>query len=893
VAARRHVNRNIQYNAFISYRRAVDVDLAEALRDALQRIAKPWYKRRALRIFHDINSLAASFDVGTAIHEALSESEFLILLASPESAASPYVQDEVEYWLANKPLANLLIAHTGGTLRWNPSVEDFDWGVTDCLPTALRGPLRKLPDYVDLTTVRNLPEPDRTAAFQARVLKLAAALHHVAPDDLSARDLSEHRRTRRVALAAIVTLVTLLITASGFGTEAFYQARQARAGQAVAESERNQAASDALAAESDATGDTNPVVARQEAAEAWQLHPSAQADYARLSAAALPGLAVLGGPDGTPADSVAFSPRNDILAVGESGGIQLWESGTYRSAGTLMSGNSRNNGIISVAFNSTGAILAAGSGNGVIQLWNTATHRLDRTLMADSSGNGIMALRFSSDGGYLAAVSVDSTQLWNTADWQLLKVFPGDPGSGLGDDVDLDAVTFGLHDTVLATMSENTVQLFNISTGELAGTLMTGQAANYVTGEAVSPGGTVLAIGLGEQIQLWNLSALRLTATITAGDQVGSLAFSPSGSILAAGTLDGTIQFWNPAARRLDNTLSLANGNPVNDLGFSANGAALAVSDTTGPAQLFAVSTAINQPTRVVNVNSGDPSAADTFTPGSILAAAANRHSTDLWNVLTGRLAATLPIGLGLVAVNPDGTMLAFAAGDEIELWNVRTAHPIATLSVGQGGEVSLLAFGPNGDILVAYTRLGLQLWNTKDRQPAGIIPVGGLSVSTMAFSPNGATLAIGSDGPVIQLWNVATRQLIGTLPPGSTSSSVTSLAFSPDGMTLAAADFEGPVQLWNVAARTFTGTVPIAAPANWVAFSPDDAVIAIGTAGGTILWDISTGQQLAKFPGADDEVAFETGGILATDGGNVIALWSVPYFARTRSALPAILPLK
>lgn len=217
--------RRIRYNGFISYRRLVDTDLAEALRDAFQRIAKPWYKRRALRIFHDINSLAAGFDVGAAIHDALAASEFLILLASPESAESPYVQDEVKYWLDHKPLGNLLIALTGGELRWDPVTEDFDWEVTDCLPPALRGRLTKLPDYADLREARDLPESARTEEFQRLVRKLAAALHHLPPEDLDAKDLKEHRRTRRTALTVIAVLAALAVAASIFGVDAVSQAR--------------------------------------------------------------------------------------------------------------------------------------------------------------------------------------------------------------------------------------------------------------------------------------------------------------------------------------------------------------------------------------------------------------------------------------------------------------------------------------------------------------------------------------------------------------------------------------------------------------------------------------------------------------------------------------------
>ena len=49
----------IAYDAFISYSHAADGKLAPALENALQRFAKPWYRRRALHLFRDQTSLSA------------------------------------------------------------------------------------------------------------------------------------------------------------------------------------------------------------------------------------------------------------------------------------------------------------------------------------------------------------------------------------------------------------------------------------------------------------------------------------------------------------------------------------------------------------------------------------------------------------------------------------------------------------------------------------------------------------------------------------------------------------------------------------------------------------------------------------------------------------------
>jgi hypothetical protein len=74
----------LTYDAFISYSHAKDKPVANALQSVVQKLGKPWYRRRALRVFRDDASLSATPHLWPSIEEALGRSRFLILLASPE-----------------------------------------------------------------------------------------------------------------------------------------------------------------------------------------------------------------------------------------------------------------------------------------------------------------------------------------------------------------------------------------------------------------------------------------------------------------------------------------------------------------------------------------------------------------------------------------------------------------------------------------------------------------------------------------------------------------------------------------------------------------------------------------------------------------------------------------
>ena len=118
--------RTLGYDAFISYSHALDGALARALQTGVERFAKPWYRPRALRVFRDTVSLSASPDLWSSIETALASSAWLVLMASPEAARSPWVNREVAWWRANKSPYRLLLVLTEGEFSWADDIGGGD-----------------------------------------------------------------------------------------------------------------------------------------------------------------------------------------------------------------------------------------------------------------------------------------------------------------------------------------------------------------------------------------------------------------------------------------------------------------------------------------------------------------------------------------------------------------------------------------------------------------------------------------------------------------------------------------------------------------------------------------------------------------------------------------------
>ena len=212
------------FDAFISYSHARDAKLAAALKQGLHAFARPWYRVRALHVFLDNTNLAANPDLWTSIETALDGARHLVLLASPDAAASPWVAKEIHQWRETRPAERVVLVLTDGELRWDPDANDFDWPASNAAPRALSGAFDAEPRWIDFRFGRNLEAPStRDPQFRDGLADVAAPLHGRTKEELVGEDVRQHRRTVRLVRATIVVLLALVAAA---GTAALIAVRQ-------------------------------------------------------------------------------------------------------------------------------------------------------------------------------------------------------------------------------------------------------------------------------------------------------------------------------------------------------------------------------------------------------------------------------------------------------------------------------------------------------------------------------------------------------------------------------------------------------------------------------------------------------------------------------------------
>lgn len=200
------------YAAFISH--SGSVEIAEQVSSRLSRVGLwPWQfsKRSGLKVFFDRKQIRTGDALPSYISDAVQHSKYFVLLASRAAARSKWVSKELEFWLACRPAADILIVVLDGTIEWDQEQNDFDWSVTDCIPAILRGKYQEEVCWGDLRLSPSARTKEDKEKLRSAVASIGAKIKSVTKDDIIRDGI---RRRNRILTAVGVFLTCLIVSAT-------------------------------------------------------------------------------------------------------------------------------------------------------------------------------------------------------------------------------------------------------------------------------------------------------------------------------------------------------------------------------------------------------------------------------------------------------------------------------------------------------------------------------------------------------------------------------------------------------------------------------------------------------------------------------------------------------
>ena len=389
---------------------------------------------------------------------------------------------------------------------------------------------------------------------------------------------------------------------------------------------------------------------------------------------------------------LAFRPNGKSpiplqLERDDHGFLRLWnvESNSIHPevtiSGTAAPGtfSSRHPGLIgdSLAMAADGSRVAASiegeDGLHWVLIWNGVSGRLVHRLAARAR-----CLAFSPDGSLLAASGdAGKIQIWsmpdgvevNSLSQGALTVsrlsFGRRPRRPYG--LDRSRRAAGLGWWLAAGDWGGNVTIWDVETGMLHVRCNGGGTA--VDAIAFSPDGTLLAAGGIERLYLWDVARGALLLDLRDSHTCLSLAFSPDGQILASAT-----------------ALPGANNDDRSRVGLWR------IENGRGIRTLRGLMTPISQ---------------IRFSPdGRYVSALASDWKLAIWERVTGELKHILEPREGYsydnaaLAFSPDGNRFAFASGDRATLWDLESGRQLGTWALPLGLRDSL-SFQPSGQLLL------------------------------------------------------------------------------------------------------------------------------------------------------------------------------------------------
>ncbi len=811
------------YEAFISYRH-VDPDRRwarwlhrslETYRTPASLVKRSGLARRLRPVFRDEEELAASADLSGAIDSALVQSRYLIVVCSPRTPESRWIDKEVarfrELGRGERILALLI-----------------EGAPKDAFPQSLREVRQDVLRVADGTGVGEqeplaadvrdlLVDSPRRRKRTAR-LRLLATILGCSFDDLRRRELE--RYVRRAVCAGIGLGVLLLVLA--FLT-AFALRERTKAERAAADAthslRQNYQETGRRLLLSGAPGEAAVYLSR--AYQDAPRDPVLRFLVAQAARQLKPLVSLTGFRDSVA--SAHYSPDGRwVLGVeepNEEGDNQciLWDA----ESGEVV--RRWRGDVVSACFASRGSRVAIVLRAEPARLCDPASGALLAELDVSSGAN------FSADGSLLATWATEgerrAIRVWNAE--------TGEPGATVHclTDEFVEDVRFCAGGTRLLSFGHGNAWIRNVRTGSVVASL---ELLSYPAPACDRSGRILVGVATEDRLGVWRTSTGRpMGAARMGGPVVGRPTVDATGRHVATAHDRGIVRLWNVGAAGVREAGVLTHSSDVAHLEFGPDSRSLLAGTVDGSATIWDVRS--KTVLTVLRGHEGGADGAAFSSDGAKVATLGRDRTAKLWDTGSGALLSTIgELGpIRVFHIRPDrrryveslefhpsaARVMTTTVDRNIQIWDARGQTPI-DLPLPKD-----MVPAKTGSNVVRVDRGGnAELWD-----PAGTRRIAWLHhdgfVLGWAINRRQTRVATVGEDRVAKIWDAATGRLIAVAEGHRTW--LRHAAFAGGDPRLATAGGDRTVRLWDARTGHLLAVIP-SGPGDlaWLRFSADDRAI-------------------------------------------------------------------
>lgn len=781
------MNNHKEYFAFISYQRQ-DEEWAKWLAHELENYQFPTTLNGRtdipdnLRpIFRDIDELSAG-NLPAQIHRALSRSKHLIVICSPRSAKSVWVNKEIETFISFGKTANIFPFIVEGKAYSNNPDEE-------CFPPALKNVPKD-----EERLGGNINEMGRDAA----VVKTIAGMLDLDFDILwqrYERQKAEEERKIREQRERLLKI----------------QSRY------LAEKSLSIASSDSYTARLFA------VEALPQNLKSPDRPYVAEAEAALRKACSSPNCLIR-----YDANYVSFSPDGyKIVTASDDCTVRIWNTLDGTEIKRFVGHKER---VLVALYTPDAKNIISTSRDGTIIIWDIESEKAKYVLIDHKTRENCYveiqgvrhvpwakSLSISKDGKMLASVDRLSKNmcLWSIGDGKLLKRYVFTETAEIvrfnpsGDCIAVVCSPFGKKDNIY---------IVNISTGKLIKRIC-GKSAVMRTIEFSPDGKRIIGDYSSDtekasnSIIVWDVQSGEIVDEIdNLSGSLSTIQYSPDGNFIIASptdrinsnTFDFNIKIYDTHTNELKDELKGHSDN-VLSTSISNNNCKVVSCSKDGTIRIWELA---KSEVKVLNL-------VEMF-----------------FNKLV----------VNSICYSPDQHFIAYGdSNGTVSIWDTKKRVKIKSLLL-QEGEISCVVFSRDGQIIAASTLdYNIYLWDTSSFNLLHVLKGHTNDINTISFNQDGTRLVTASSDGTIKIWDTNVGKELMSFEAAEQEDEVTNAWYSPDDQHIASTEEESYFLIWDANTGELLHRIETLDLCDCISYSSDGMYIATGSGNTIEIWDAKT----------------------------------------------------